>query len=451
MRELQTRRQDQEVTIGRGSTPWVRRACLGILVAGWTVVLVLILGHRVFVSHDSVSNYAHVWYVSERLSHAHVLPFRMPVIGHGEAYAFPYAFVPWVSAAILHPLLGDWVVTLWLVVGTVGLIGATFWAFPELLAGWGPAAVLANPALVAAPIIGQLPFVWAAAFLLGAVGCWRRQRRWAAAILAGIGQATHPAVVLPIGLALVAGWLWWEPDRRGLIRWYAVALLVTLPAALVVFASPVFQDSSERTIVTAFAETLGVRMVVFLIPLLLCLFCALRWRWVAPAAVALMVVANVALLQQRDVASAWRALRRRPSPTMLTFIRSDAFVRGATYRVLRAGDSKVGMYQLLQHGARLDSEFFPESIDIRSWTRRSDYTRFLQSRDVDYVIVFPTFDRAYRTNEHQLLDQLVTSSSTSCTRSDVARAASVLRRPQFEVYTIERGCGRAPTAADPRP
>ena len=428
------------MTIRRGSTPWVRHACIGILVAGWALVLALILGHRVFVTHDSISNYAHVWYVSERLSDAHALPFRMPVIGHGEAYAFPYAFVPWLSAAILRPLLGDWVVTLWLVIGTLGVIGATFWAFPELLEGWGPAAVLANPALVASPIIGQLPFLWAAAFLLAAMGCWRRQRRWEAAVLAGLGQATHPAVVLPLGLALVVGRLWWEPDRRALIRWYAVALLVTLPAALLVFASPVFHDSSRQTIVTAFAETLGVRMVVILIPLILYLVRPLHWRWLAPAAVAAMVVTNVLLVQQRDVASAWSALRRHPNATMLTFIRSDAFVRGATYRVLRAGDSKVGMYQLLQHGGRLDSEFFPESIDIRSWSRREDYTKFLRSRRVDFVIVFPTFDRAYHTNEHRLLDRLVAPSSPSCARADGTGAVSVLRRPQYDVYRIQGAC-----------
>jgi hypothetical protein len=439
MRDLQPVTHEQEVTIGRGSVPWARRACVGILVVGWALVLALILGHRVFVSHDTVSNYAHVWYVSERLSHAHTLPFRMPVIGHGAAYAFPYAFVPWLTAAILHPLLGDWVVTLWLVVGTVGLIGATFWAFPELLEGWWPAAVLVNPALVAAPIIGQLPFVWAAAFLLGAVGCWRRQRRWEAAVLAGLGQATHPAIVLPIGLALVAGWLWWEADRRALLRWYGVALLLTLPAALLVYASPVVQDSSRTTVAIAFAETFGVRMLVVVIPIIACLFRALGWRWLAPAAVVLMVVTDVGLLQQSDIASAWGALRRHPDPTMLTFIRSDAFVRGATYRVLRAADFKVGMYQLLQHGARLDSEFFPESIGIREWKRRGDYTRFLRNRHVDFVIVFPIFDRSYRTNEHQMLDQLVLS-STRCAGTDGAGATTVLRRPQYDLYRIGRGC-----------
>ena len=83
----------------------------------WTVVLLLILRHRVFVSHDSISNYGHVWWVSDQIWSGDGLPFRMPVIGHGKAFAFPYGFLPWFTASLLHPLLGDWVVTLWLVLG----------------------------------------------------------------------------------------------------------------------------------------------------------------------------------------------------------------------------------------------------------------------------------------------------------------------------------------------
>ena len=55
------------------------------------------------------------------------------------------------------------------------------------------------------------------------------------------------------------------------------------------------------------------------------------------------------------------------------------------------------------------------------------------------VIVFPIFDQVYRTNEHRMLDQLVLS-STSCGSPGIAGAASVLRRPQYDLYRIERGC-----------
>ena len=62
------------------------------------------------------------------------------------------------------------------------------------------------------------------------------------------------------------------------------------------------------------------------------------------------------------------------------------------------------------------------------------------------MIVFPTFDRAYRTNEHQLLDQLAMP-STGCASSDVEAGASVMRRPQYDVYRIEHACKRAPATA----
>ena len=108
---------------------------LRIVAAAWAVVLILILRNAVFVSDDAISNYGHVWYVSDRIWRFHHIPWSMPVIGHGKALAFPYALVPWLSAALLRPLVGDWIVTLWLVVGTVGLIAATFWAFRRGRAG----------------------------------------------------------------------------------------------------------------------------------------------------------------------------------------------------------------------------------------------------------------------------------------------------------------------------
>src|SRR5437868_6632397 len=91
-------------------------ADVALLVVGgaWIIVLMLILRHRVFVSHDTISNYAHVWYVNSRIRHAHEIPFRMPIVGHGEGFAFPYGFIPWLSAALLWTVLGPWIVTLWI-------------------------------------------------------------------------------------------------------------------------------------------------------------------------------------------------------------------------------------------------------------------------------------------------------------------------------------------------
>ena len=114
-------------------------------------------------------------------------------------------------------------------VGSIGLVATTFWAFPELRRSWWIALVLANPFLIVAPVLGQFPFVWGMAMLLAAIACWRAERTVWAVVLAGLGQATHAACVLPIAALLVIGWLCFEPHRRRLLVAYGVSLVVALP------------------------------------------------------------------------------------------------------------------------------------------------------------------------------------------------------------------------------
>ena len=62
-------------------------AVAAALALAWIGGLALLLRHRLVVSHDTMINYAHVWYVSKRLWGGHGIPFRMPVLGHGQAFA----------------------------------------------------------------------------------------------------------------------------------------------------------------------------------------------------------------------------------------------------------------------------------------------------------------------------------------------------------------------------
>jgi hypothetical protein len=442
---------DETLPVGTGSGPRRSRSTgaivLWIVAAAWAVILLLILRNAVFVSDDAISNYGHVWYVSDRIWRFHHIPWSMPVIGHGKALAFPYALVPWLSAALLRPVLGDWVVTLWLVVGTIGLIAATFWAFPELRRGWWAAAVLVNPALVVAAIIGQLPFLWGASMLMGAVACWRRRRYVLAAVLAGLGQATHPAVVLPMGVVLVAWWWYWEPDRRRLLRSYGASLLPAVPAAVLVFASPVFGDSDPGVVATSFFGTLGVRILVLAVPIALVVVqrrlqspAPLRVPTLVPAAVCLtLLLSNIVLAGPLGAEYSWGALGRKPDTQLLTFIKSSEFHPGATYRILRAHDGKIGMYQLVQHDARLDSEFFPESIARNNWPDVTKYSQFLRNRRVDYVIMFRSYDREWRTNEHQLLRDMKKQGPDRCD-ADRVGVHEVSAATTFDVYQIRRDC-----------
>jgi hypothetical protein len=412
-----------------------------VVTAAWCLALGLIVVKPLFVTHDSVSNYAHVWYVQDQLWNHHSLPFSMPVLGHGDALAFPYAFIPWMLSALLWPLLGSWSVTLALVVGTAGLIAATFWSFPELRHGWWAAATLINPALVAAPLSGQLPFIWAAALLVAAIGCWRRRAWRSATISAGLGQATHPAVVLPLALLLVAWW-WPRETRRPLLaRCCAVSVVMAVPAAVLVLISPVVGDTPRSSAIANLVGTVSSRGLVLAVPIALV---ALRRRWLMtatpwlPAACAAAVAAlNAALVLPLHMPGAVAALHRSPDTQLLRFIDSPRFVRGATYRILRARDSRIGMYQLLLNHGRLDSEFFPESMARQSWPTLEKYSTFLRARRVDFVIIFDNYDRERQTNEHDLLRRLVREKSCGARR---VGARLVGHGAGFDVYRVVRTC-----------
>ncbi len=424
---------------------WFRRTGLVAAAAvggAWLVVLGIILRHRIFVSSDTVSNYAHVWYVSRVIVDSHRIPYHMPVIGHGRGLAFPYAFVPWVSAALLRPWLGDWVVTLWLVIGSVGLIGATFWAFPELRRGWWCALVLANPVMIVAPVLGQLPFVWAMALFLCGVACWRTGRTGWAIALAGIGQATHAAVVLPIAAMLVVGWLWFEPDRRKLVLAYAASLVIAAPAVWLVLLTPAYTDSSLGVKVVNFVETVAPRTLVVVIPIVLVLLRRVARPWLPPLLLVICFGASAGLATQLDTKTAWKDLSKQPERSLMPFIDSAAFRPGLEYRVLSTTDRRIGMYQMIQHGARLDSEFFPESIVRRTWPSAAEYCRFLRGRAVDRVVIYHHYDLGFRKNEQRILRVLSARGSPSpdqrACRAEGVTVTYLAKGNRFDVYTISR-------------
>jgi hypothetical protein len=434
-----------------------RRLADGIavgLAAVWAGGLALLLRHRLMVSHDTMINYAHVWYVSDRLWDGHGIPFRMPVLGHGQAFAFPYGVVPWLTAAVARPLAGDWIVTLWIVIGIAGLIVATFLAFPELRRGWWAATLLINPALVAAAFIGQMPFTWGAALLMLAIAAWRQDRPGRAALLAALAQITHPAVVAPLALGLVALRLPFESGlgRRRLVQWYGLSLLPMIPAAWLVVRSPVFEESSTAVKLANFVTTLVPRSLVLIIPVALMLLLqrspgdggcppdnggvsrqGQRRGWVAPAAFA----ATAALL-----AVSWRplllpeasgSLSRQPDRDMPRFLASPSFHPGATYRVLRVPDFKVGMYYLLRAGGRLDSEFFPESIVRRRWPSATGYGEFLRRRRVDYVMIWGGYGRVFHANDADRLTEL-----QSCFPTAPVCAHLLETNPSWTLWQITR-------------
>src|SRR6478672_5242540 len=381
---------------------------LCLVVVAWAITLTKYLWHSVLLSFDTVNNYAHVWYVADRIWGHGQLPLRMPVLGHGQAFAFPYGFLPWATAALMRPLLGDWTVTLWLALGAVGMVIATFTAFPELRRGWWAAAVLLNPAVIQAALFGQLSFSWAATLLLFGIAAWRRGNAIAAVLLVGLAQGTHPAVVVPLAALLVLGWLPFERRRRLLLGCFALSVLIAAPAIILTLTSPVFGDASTRDIVVNFVSTLATRATAVVMPLLFTVVARnLRWAVAGLTALGVAVLMNIALQAPMRVAYGWHSLSRHDRvDSMYRFLHAPPFVRGRTYRVLRDGDAKLGMYRILQAGGHIDSEFFPEGMAIKNFAGPGDYESLLCKRKVDYVLDFASYDIARRTNEHHLLREL---------------------------------------------
>jgi hypothetical protein len=426
------------------------RLLLGAVCAAWAVLLALILTHGVFVTNDSLSNYGHVWWVSERFWGGHGIPYHMPVLGHGEALAFPYAFLPWVTSAIFYPVLGDWAVTLWLVLGFLAMVGAMLWALPELRKPLGVALLLLCPMVVEAPLLGQLPFEWSTAPLFVAVGLWRRERFVLAAVALGLAQATHAPLIMPLAGVIVAlRFLFWEPNRLRLVACYALSLVIALPAVAMVFASPVVDDTSLAVQMSNLFGTVLVRSPVVAWPFVL-VWLLPRLKGAMPYALAgTLVLLNVVFVPVRQNDFGWEALFRHPDTSVRPFIRSDLFEKGKTYRILSSRDGKTPMYDLIRNGALLDSEFFPESINRRSFADSAEYVRFLNKRRVDYVIIYSLYDKAHGTNEHALLDEMTTKPADGVCTDKVARVTdgelveqAGPGNPEYEVYRVKRsGCG----------
>jgi ABC-type tungstate transport system substrate-binding protein len=343
-------------------------------------------------------------------------------------------------AVLFWPLLHEWSVTLALGVGFFAMVGATFWAFPEVRKGWWAAGTLLNPALAMGLMLGQLPFMWASAMLLAGMGCWRRDRKgWAIAWIT-LAQITHAPILVPLVGIIVLLRLGYEPDRRGLLGRWLVSVALSLPAIVLVVISPVTSQTGPLISLWIEVETLFLRSFVVIVPVGMVLFQhwsarehvdqPARARRLAPAIFALLIFGQVVIALGAGMRVGWGAMVRDPDPAALTLPRSAHFEPGKTYRVLSQADGKYAPYAAVRAGANLDSEFFPESLNWRSFKSEHAYAKFLTERKVDFVAVYQRYDRR-KTNEHELLDRM-----HACT--DGITISRVEHTSEYDLYAVER-------------
>ena len=273
-------------------------------------------------------------------------------------------------------------------------------------------AVLVNPSLVVSVMLGQLPFLWAAAAFMVAIGMWRRDRVVAATVLAALAMITHPAVMLPVSIIAILFALPFEKRRGRLLLCWLVAAVVAVPATWMTVTSPVVDQTSRSTQLYSLVTTVFIRVLVLAIPVFLDALAA-RWAKVRALPVSLVglsiVLLGLAWLPfQLDVG--WSGVvRTRPPDELKTFLDAQALEPGRIYRVLPGADQKYGLYQVVRHGAVLDSEFFPESLRRKGFQTDEEYASFLTKRHIQAVVVTPGYQSHFKSNEPERLESLAAS------------------------------------------
>ncbi len=411
--------------------------------AGWVTLLGAILRQPVFLTTDMVSNHVHVWFLADQIWHEHRIPLHMPVLASGDAYTFPYAAPAWLVGALVWPLGGDHAVTALFVAGAVAVLVATFWALPALRRGWWAVAVLLDPVLFTSVMLGQLPFLWAAALFMGAIGMWRRERMVAATVLAAISMVTHPAVMVPISLIAVAFALPVERRRAGptrLLACWAIAFAVTVPAMVLTFASPVVTQTSRLVQLASLVTTVLVRVLVLAVPIALDVLARSSWpvtsrRGLPIVVCGVFVVLGALMWHPFQLDVGWSGVTRTAMPDELaSFATTPPLQPGRVYRILPGADQKYGHYLVVRNGGILDSELFPESLRRESFDTVEDYGRFLAERRIESVVVTPGYAGHFRSNEPARLEEL--AASVACV--DGIRVATGPAGATWQQYDVTR-------------
>ena len=314
------------------------------------------------------------------------LPWHMPVLAHGDAYAYP------VRVRELDDRRARLAARSATGRSRCGPRSARSAASsppssrsPSCGAAGGPRPCSPTPRSSKRCCSGSSRSRGARCCCCSASRAWRRGHRAWAAILVGLGQANHAAIVLPIGVLLVAATCPFV-DRDRARAPALVRAVVRDRAPRGVARVRVADDRAEhdrREISATSSSRSGRASSSSGCPIVCVLLQRTGIRALAPVGVALALDRAASRFEiPLNVGQQWSALVHNgaDTATLDAYLRSPAFVPGATYRVLRGGDGKLGLYHVLRAGGRLDSELFPESMAIRSFDDVADYAAVLCER-----------------------------------------------------------------------
>jgi glycosyltransferase involved in cell wall biosynthesis len=394
-----------------------------------------LLKSRLFLANDSMQHYSHVWYISNQMFHHERLPLHIAALDGGRALTFPYGFAPYMGAALLHPLLGDWSTTLLMCLGAFGIVWAASLARPALRDPWFMLLFLINPFFIDSIYSFQFVSVWSLAFFFLFVWRFESRSSIAAAAFMWLSIATHPIMGLSC-VAMYAGLLGLtarsELKRLGIMS--IGALAASAPFLWMSLSTPALGENSPAKVLLSIADTVGRRGTIVAIPLLL----PFAGPWIkahyraaltgmsAIAAAGLVFGAGLVHfgdLNRGTYAGAFHSSHN----TYAAFFASEAFQPGETYRVVEPTEREDGAYRFMRRGAVLSNEFFSESMMRLTWTE-PEFACYAAYKGLRFDVVEASYEAEYHKNEDQLLRTLVADGRVSIAYADPAG--------RFTVYDI---------------
>ncbi|MEO6397765.1 MAG: glycosyltransferase family 2 protein [Tepidiformaceae bacterium] len=372
-----------------------------VVIFGSLLAMLAMLAKRFYLGDDSAHSYAHVWYLSESIFTRHEWPWHVAQLENGDAVMFPYGIIPWLPDALLYPILGDWVVTLSMVLGCALLV-AGIWRFrPQMKNPLLFTVFLLNPLLWNGITQFQLTTVWSFALFFFGAALFESKRTFLATLLLALAVATHPLMGIA-AISLYGAWEWVR--QRSFPRPWAtvsaVAAILASPAFLLFLSTPALGDASPLRAALSVADNMR-RLSIVLLPLLLPAMGPAFYRHQGKLIVATAAL-TVAVLVWVPPSGLWQ----RSQPRFAGYLAANPVVPGDSYRVTVKNNQEDGMVQFMKAGATLSNEFFTESQHRQTFPTLQAYTCLLATKQVDHVVISGAYPARFRTNELRMLGLL---------------------------------------------
>ena len=379
---------------------------------------------EVFLGYDSIGNYVHTWYISQKIFAEHYLPLHITSLDSGNGLALPYGAFPWTIGAILYHFISNRAVTLMMFFSVFALLWAVNIAKLKFNP-WLVAIYVTTPAFLHEGILSfQLPFYWAATFIFLYFYCLEKRKYLLAFVCMIIAIYSHPflAPFAIFGYNALSAIL--NPGRRKALLWLtSLGVAVAVPIFVYIHSSPLLQEQSFSYLALRLLERIGRGEALIIVPFILIYYRQFFLRH-SHLVIGVMSLANVGLLLGTHN---YYGLLHDSEPKYNQYLQSSAFVHEATYRILTPATKKDGMLYFVQSGAILPNDFFTESMYKKDWLPE-EYESFLTQKKINFVVLEQGYTEDENTNESLLLADMVVNGKANVQFQDPAK--------RFIVYDV---------------